>query len=514
MGRYVPYITVSGLLITAIGCGGGGGLSVGGDQTINMGQVSATYKGPGPMQPAVVSNNNGVVITGIDQANYTQIILNPAKSLENSTIAFTERDAVWTMTPSGGDAHQATSFGGASDTFDCTPSWFPGALGFAYVQSDALSGYPQVFNSNLDGTGTTRLTNLSPGCFAPAWSPGGSKVAFVHMLGVLNQVYTVNGNGTGTTLISDGTGDENYPTYSPDGTRIYVSYKNSVASNYSIAYYPSGGGALVPVLNIPGATQPFHISFFPDGQTFVIDYGGIIREGTLNGGTTLISLASPLSGSYSHPSVSPDGQKIAMEYNNGSGSTTIMEMNSDGTNLANYTANGATTVRSPAWSPFLARRVLVGSTGPLGTAASGFLFATDGPDIVSFAKFSAVTPSTAKITQQSGTGTVTNVVFQLTADSINDIRYMNGYVSTPVIVIPANGVTAVKGALISFSASNGKVVLVIPFNSSKRLVSKTGALEYSGTFTGVYNASGKNLASSGATHVAIDPASGKLLNFN
>jgi len=240
----------------------------------------------------------------------------------------------------------------------------------------------------------------------------------------------------------------------------------------------------------------------------------MIRVGNVAPGTTLNPLATPPSGSiYVRPSVSPDGNYVLFE-EQAAGYTKFWRINSDGSGQTNITPFSMTTAHSPTWSPFLARRVLVGSTGTLGTAASGFLFGTDGEDIVSFAKFSAVTPATAKITQQSGSGAVTNVVFQLTADSINDIRYMNGYATTPVIVIPGNGVTAVKGALISFSASNGHVVLVIPFNSSKRAVSKTGALEYSGTFTAVYDASGKNLAAGGATHVSIDPKTGQLLGFN
>jgi len=258
MRHFGPYIIVLGLLITAFGCGGGSGagaLSGGSDQTINMGLVSATYKGAGPMQPAVVSSNNGVVVTGIDSANYTQIILNPAKLLASTQIAFSEKDSIWLMGWNGANPRQVTPYGGIP-AIDNTPNWFPGALGFIYVQSDPVSGYPQVFSSNADGTGTSVLTSLTPGCSAPAWSLGGSKFAFVHALGAKNLIFTANSNGSGAVQFSDGSGDCNYPVYSPDGTRVYFSYENSVASNYALVYVPASGGAQVTVVNIPAAFSP------------------------------------------------------------------------------------------------------------------------------------------------------------------------------------------------------------------------------------------------------------------
>src|SRR2546423_14822435 len=107
MRRVVPSMIILALFIGS-GCGGGAEPIAAGDHTASMGAFSITYKGPGPLQPAVTGQSMEVSVTGIDSANYSQIIFNPAKVMGATSIAFNEKDSLWTMGSAGGRAVRVT----------------------------------------------------------------------------------------------------------------------------------------------------------------------------------------------------------------------------------------------------------------------------------------------------------------------------------------------------------------------------------------------------------------------
>ena len=86
---------------------------------------------------------------------------------------------------------------------------------------------------NADGTGRRQITNnVFPIDEQPAWSPDGSKIAFVsHRPGDTNRnVYVMNSNGSGTAAnLTENDDDPVYqghddgPSWSPDGSRIVYS---------------------------------------------------------------------------------------------------------------------------------------------------------------------------------------------------------------------------------------------------------------------------------------------------
>ena len=112
---------------------------------------------------------------------------------------------------------------------------------------------PEVFVSNLDGTGSTRLT-FNPrvcgpqlinqvGNSNPVWSPDGKKIAFISSgrfadIGGLGDPYdrisVINADGTGQSYLTYDTDTLSWnPVWSPDSTKIaYISNKDGPDNIY------------------------------------------------------------------------------------------------------------------------------------------------------------------------------------------------------------------------------------------------------------------------------------------
>jgi Tol biopolymer transport system component len=93
------------------------------------------------------------------------------------------------------------------------PSWSPDGKQLVYGQT----GPNALFVSNLDGTGTRRLTTCtSPRCtqdVEPAWSPDGSQIAFVRSKYGVQQVAVVAASGGKVRLITAGPDQHNQPSW-------------------------------------------------------------------------------------------------------------------------------------------------------------------------------------------------------------------------------------------------------------------------------------------------------------
>lgn len=93
-----------------------------------------------------------------------------------------------------------------------------------------------VYLANVDGSGVRPLFN-NPGDHSPAWSPDGSKVAFISERDGRRRLYLMNADGTGEHPLTDHAGDDwlpgnrggsaaafAYDPWSPDGTRLAFDY--------------------------------------------------------------------------------------------------------------------------------------------------------------------------------------------------------------------------------------------------------------------------------------------------
>ncbi len=84
------------------------------------------------------------------------------------------------------------------------------------------SNTQDIYTVNPDGTNETRLTTAAGVDNQPAFSPDGSKIAFVSFRGgdTDGEIYVMNSDGTNQTRLTDDTREDRYPTFTPDGTRI------------------------------------------------------------------------------------------------------------------------------------------------------------------------------------------------------------------------------------------------------------------------------------------------------
>jgi Tol biopolymer transport system component len=183
---------------------------------------------------------------------------------------------------------------------DLAGAAFPGANGkIAFQTNRDLNQNWEIYSMNPDGSGQTNLTNNACLDAQPAWSPDGSRIAFVSSrqfcAGGQLDLWVMGASGSSPTKVTD---IARSPTWAPDGQRI--------------AYIC---GQAVCVINADGSGK------------------AVVHEDT--------ALLGRLAWS-------PDGSTIAFDRTLGAlGIEEIAAMNPDGTNVRRLTAQGL----RPNWSP-------------------------------------------------------------------------------------------------------------------------------------------------------------------
>ena len=95
---------------------------------------------------------------------------------------------------------------------------FPGANGKIAFTS-VRDGNPEVYSMNADGSGQTRLTNSPLFDGDPAFSPDGTRIAFVSGRDG-GGIHVMNADGSGPVRLTNDLEGGSQPAFSPDGTKI------------------------------------------------------------------------------------------------------------------------------------------------------------------------------------------------------------------------------------------------------------------------------------------------------
>lgn len=137
--------------------------------------------------------------------------------------------AIFTVDATNGSPERVTD-GGIPSTSD--PTWSPGDRSIAFAGGSCASSCEETTQNDLyivdvSSTDVRRLTPLSGDIDeeAPAWSPDGTRIAFIHPGEQGDEVWTVALDGTDETLLATGFERSLEPdvAWAPDGSALLVS---------------------------------------------------------------------------------------------------------------------------------------------------------------------------------------------------------------------------------------------------------------------------------------------------
>ncbi len=286
---------------------------------------------------------------------------------------------IFAMTSAGTGLVQLTDNSAA----DYGPAYSPDGSRVAFVRGD------DVYVMNADGTGQRRLTNAFEGSYDPAYSPDGTSIAFTR--GLSNaEVWVMDADGANERALVEtwGQASARKPAYSPDGSMLAFECRDVAVAFHSdvCTVRPDG---------VTGWKQ-LTTDFAADTDPAWSNLGGTIlftseRDGheevyIMNADGTNQGRETNSSKNSRHPIFSPDGGKISFASDR-DGDSDIYVMSASPESATNtpvkLTQNGADD-RDPDWQP-LPRCTKTGTAGDdtlVGTADEDVLCGLGGNDTV------------------------------------------------------------------------------------------------------------------------------------
>ena len=248
----------------------------------------------------------------------------------------------------GGTETQLTS--GGLGVGDNSPAWSPGGTMIAFTRATSTSTTKpadDIWVMKANGTGLQRLTNNTVEDEAPNWSPDGSRLVFSSDRAGNFEIYSMKIDGSDVRRLTNNAADDWHPNWSPDGTRI--AFTSNRSGNFEIySMKPDGTGVARLTTSAGNDWQP---NWSPDGAkvAFASDRTGYSEIYVMNANGGAPTQLTYLYTYAARPGWSPDGTMIVFEGWNAT-DVDVLVMGSDGSGVG-WVVSTADDDANPDWQP-------------------------------------------------------------------------------------------------------------------------------------------------------------------